>query len=247
MREPEVAILLAAGRGRRLRPATDTTPKPLLPVGYLGGGQHVVRPILDHILHALTHTSVKTVCLVTHYLEEQIHTFVGDGSRWQLTALFCHQSQMLGTAHAIHCVQQQFPHLLERATPLLICATDYILPPFYLQELVDFHTQHSAEISVSLKQLTVEQTTSRSSVRFDDEQQIIEIVEKPMRGTAPSTIGASLIYILPTSMTNYLPQVPLSARGEYELPSLVNAMVADGYVARGLIQLPPAEWSPPSL
>src|SRR5512139_1128361 len=56
------AILLAAGRGKRQRPYTDTTPKPLLPVRG--------RPTLDYVLTSVKHANVERVCIVTRHLEE---------------------------------------------------------------------------------------------------------------------------------------------------------------------------------
>jgi len=61
------AILLAAGRGTRLRPHTDSTPKPLLPVQGA--------PTLDLYLQSLTAAGVNRLVLVTHYLGEQIDAY----------------------------------------------------------------------------------------------------------------------------------------------------------------------------
>ena len=85
---PKVAVLLAAGRGKRLRPHTDHTPKPLLPING--------RPTLDFVLEAVIKAGIERVCLVTHHLEEQIHDYIGDGSRW---GLLIHWSDEQPEAH----------------------------------------------------------------------------------------------------------------------------------------------------
>ena len=54
------------------------------------------RPILHYIMDALAEAGVQSVCLVTNYLSEQIHQYVGDGSRWGVAASFRHQEQLNG-------------------------------------------------------------------------------------------------------------------------------------------------------
>ena len=81
--QPRRAVVLAAGRGRRLRPHTDHTPKPLLPVNG--------RPTLDFVLTALARAGVTDLCLVTHYLAGQIQAYVGDGTQWGMAV--CYRDQ----------------------------------------------------------------------------------------------------------------------------------------------------------
>src|SRR5204863_1123560 len=84
------AIILAAGLGTRLRPHTLTTPKPLLPVRG--------RPILDWTLAALPE-SVERVVVVTHYLAEQVESYLRDQKR-HANWVTVHQSQPRGTGDA---------------------------------------------------------------------------------------------------------------------------------------------------
>jgi MurNAc alpha-1-phosphate uridylyltransferase len=70
------AILLAAGRGERLRPLTDHTPKPLMPVRG--------KPIIEWQLDALARAGANEVVVNTAWLEEQFPLALGDGSRWGL-------------------------------------------------------------------------------------------------------------------------------------------------------------------
>jgi N-acetyl-alpha-D-muramate 1-phosphate uridylyltransferase len=70
------AILLAAGRGQRLRPLTDHTPKPLVPVGG--------RPLIEWHLLALARAGVREVVINTAWLEDQLVAALGDGTRWGL-------------------------------------------------------------------------------------------------------------------------------------------------------------------
>jgi len=71
------ALILAAGRGERMRPLTDRCPKPLLPVGG--------RPMIEWHLQALAEAGVQEVVVNTAWLEDQFPATLGDGSRWGLT------------------------------------------------------------------------------------------------------------------------------------------------------------------
>ena len=70
------ALILAAGRGERMRPLTDRTPKPLLPVRG--------RPLIEWHLMALARAGVKQVVINTAWLEAQFPAALGDGARWGL-------------------------------------------------------------------------------------------------------------------------------------------------------------------
>ena len=68
------AIILAAGRGERMRPLTDHTPKPLLPVRG--------KPLIEWHIEAMARAGVKRIVINTAWLEDQIVQTLGDGSRW---------------------------------------------------------------------------------------------------------------------------------------------------------------------
>ena len=236
---PDTAILLAAGRGKRQRPYTDTTPKPLLPVHG--------RSSLDFTLAALAQAGIRQVCLVTHHLEQQIWDYVGDGSAWGLEAVCCHQPQMLGSADALRVVLDALPGWIPREAPVLVTATDYLLPESALADLVAAHAHSGCEIAVSLKLCPPEELSARSSVDVDAGWRVSRIVEKPGPGEAPGPYTAALIYVLPPAIWEYLPRLEPSPRGEYELPTAVNLLLQDGFSAIGLVQPPPDEWSPEML
>ena len=87
------ALVLAAGRGKRLRPLTDSTPKPLLPVAGV--------PILGHTLAQLAAVGCEGVAINLHHLGEAIRRrFGGDFAGMPLT--YSEEPQLLGTLGALH-------------------------------------------------------------------------------------------------------------------------------------------------
>ena len=226
------AVLLAAGRGKRQRPYTDETPKPLLPVRG--------RATLDYVLTALTRAGIQRVCIVTHHLEEKIFEFVGNGSNWNMEATFAHQNQLRGSGDALLSLPQEWiPN-----EPVMIVATDYILEENVLLELVEAHQRYRADITMSLKECPVDNLVSRSSVDVDSDWRVKKIIEKPTRDQIMSPYAASILFILPPQVWQYLLHVEPSPRGEIEMQAAVQKMIEDGYQAYGLLQGAPKEWEP---
>ena len=225
------AVLLAAGRGKRHRPYTDVTPKPLLEVNG--------RATLDYVLSAVAKTGAERVCIVTNHLEEKIFGFVGDGSKWNLSVTFAHQNQLRGNGDAMTSVPKNWI----RDEPVLVVATDYILEENCLLDLVNTYEQHRTDIIMSLKECTADELISRSSVEVDSDWRVKRIVEKPGREEIIGPYAASILIIFPPALWEYLPWIKLSPRGEIEMQSAVQMMIEDGYEAFGLLQTAPEEWS----
>ena len=228
------AILLAAGRGKRQRPFTDTIPKPLLPARG--------RPTLDYVLLALQAAGVQRVCIVTHHLEEQIFAFAGDGSKWGLELAYAHQSELRGSGDALMSVPADW--IPDEA--VMVAATDYILAEHTLRELVQAHERSGADITISIKECPIEEFSSRSSVEVDTQWQVKRIVEKPARQEILSPYAASVLFIFPPAIWKYLPRLRPAPRGELEIQSAVQLMIDDGYRVHALLQPIPEEWSAPS-
>ena len=226
------AVLLAAGRGERQRPFTNDTPKSLL--------QANGRATLDYVLTAVLRAGVKRVCIVTNHLEEKIFEFVGDGSKWNLDVTFAHQKELRGSGDALLSV----PHQWIRDESVMVLATDYILEENILVDLVEEHEKQHTNITMSLKECSVDELMARSSVEVGSDWRVKRIIEKPKREEVLSPYAASVIYIFPHAVWNYLPRIKPSVRGEIELPDAVQMMIEDGFRAYGLLQPAPKEWKP---
>jgi len=130
------------------------------------------------------------------------------------------------------------------AGSFLLTASDYLVPlPFYKSLLQAFQQSEKA-IAVSLKRIDESELAMRSSVRFDDEGNVIEIVEKPAVGTAPSQLSANLVYVLPADIVDAIQHVKPSPRGEKEIQSAVNSYLRQHGSGVSLEQIAPEEWHP---
>ena len=229
------AVLLAAGRGKRQRPYTDVTPKPLLEVNG--------RSTLDFVLCAVSKAGVKRICIITNHLEEKIFEYVDDGSKWNLSASFAHQSELRGNGDALMSVPQSWI----QDESVLVLATDYILEEDSLLELVQAQEKYKADIVMSLKECPIEELIARSSVDVDSDWRVKRIIEKPKPEEIMSPYAASILFILPPQIWSYLPKVQPSERGEIEMQAAIDRMIQDGFKAVGVLQSAPEEWEPPLL
>ena len=87
------ALLMAAGRGTRLAPLTDHTPKPLLPVGG--------RPLIHRLVDQLTAAGITEISVNLHHLGEQIRSSLGDGEQFGAVIRYAAEPELLETGGAI--------------------------------------------------------------------------------------------------------------------------------------------------
>ena len=227
------AILLAAGRGTRLKPHTDHTPKPLL--------VHEGKPTIDYLMDSLQEAGVSDVVLVTHYLAEQLQQYAEQRAKVTDQRVRCvQQNNLSGTADALQSVLSCYPEFKDHS--FILSATDYLVPKDFFPELVQFHQSHSMGLSVSMKALPESELAGRSSIRFKNDDSIAEIVERPPVGTAPSSMGANLTFVFPGSIVPYVSEVPVSPRGEKEIQHAINSWLNAGGEGLGLLQDTPSEW-----
>jgi len=117
------AVILAGGRGERLRPLTDAVPKPLVSVAG--------RPFLDFLLGYLRRQGIGEVILLTGYLSEKIESHVGDGALFGMKIRCVREEKPLGTGGAL---KNALPFLAEE---FFFLNGDTLLP-------VDYRALHSA-------------------------------------------------------------------------------------------------------
>ena len=118
------ALILAAGRGERMRPLTDATPKPLLPVRG--------RPMIEWHLQALARAGVREVVINTAWLEEQFPAVLGDGARWGLSIRYSAEGRDHGRSlETAGGIRKALPWLAPRGDEAFwVVSGDLYLPGF---------------------------------------------------------------------------------------------------------------------
>lgn len=193
-------VILAAGKGTRLRPLTDTIPKPLVKV--LG------KSLLDHIVESLP-SSIDELIIVTGYLEEKIREHCGDTFHGRKVT-YVHQEEQKGTAHA-----------------LWLCK-DLLKGRFLFMFADDLHGPGdiARATSYSRSMLTFTTTTPEKFgivVRHPDGT-LAEIIEKPEH--APSNLASTGVMVLDDNIFKYDPYA-IETKGEYYLTNVLQEYARD--------------------
>lgn len=135
-RFPNRVVLMAGGRGRRLRPLTARTPKPMLKVGG--------KPLLEHLIEQLAAAGFSRFILAVNYLAGQIQSHFGDGSRWGVEIGYLREPRPLGTVGALGLLRER------PEEPLLVMNGD-VLAKVDFGALLDFHAAEKALATVCVK------------------------------------------------------------------------------------------------
>jgi len=198
-------IILAGGKGTRMRPLTLQTPKPLLPVAG--------RPILEWALLGLRPT-VDHVLVVVNYLKEQIEDYMARQSIFPRYTLVQQLPEPLGTGHALMCCA---PHL--QSDEFLVHNGDDLFGSRALAAL--------ARTRYGILTLPRQDQARWGVAVMDDAGRLLRLHEKPAEGTYPTPVQANIgAYKLTSAIFDY--DLPLSERGEYELTDYVSWLAATG-------------------
>jgi NDP-sugar pyrophosphorylase family protein len=127
------AIILAGGKGTRLRPYTVVLPKPLMPIGEY--------PILEVVIRQLASHGFEHVTLAVNHQAEIIRAFFGDGSKWGVRIDYSLEDQPLGTIGPLRLIGDLPQHFLVMNGDIL---TDLNYADFYAE-----HVNHNRLVTVS--------------------------------------------------------------------------------------------------
>ena len=193
-------VILAAGEGTRMRPLTETTPKPMLPVAD--------RPMVAHTADAAVTAGATELVLVVGYEAAEVRAFFGDEYRG-VPVHFARQDEQRGTADAVRAAGEFLDD------DFAVLNGDNLYDPASIAELFDH--------GPALAGIHVENPTNYGVISSVGDQ-ATGIVEKPT--DPPSTLANAGAYVFPEQATRWL-DVEESERGEYELTDVVARVIAD--------------------
>ena len=157
------AILPIAGKGVRLKPITDGTPKVLIEIAG--------KPVLGHILDNLAGSPVKEIVLIVGHMKERIMEWTEENYDDRFAFHFVTQDKQLGLGHAIYCAKD----FLEGE--IVISLGDEIFSRTYSSMLQELDSQNGVGASIGIKH--VDDSSHYGMVKTDKEGYIVQMVEKP--------------------------------------------------------------------
>jgi len=192
---------------------TATTPKPLLA---LRG-----RPIVEHIVLGLRAAGIRDLIVVTGYRGEQIEARLGNGDSLGVRVTYRRQEHAAGTARALLLARDDVGN-----EPFVLSWGDVVVDPDEYAALLERFAGTPCDVL-----LTVNRTDDPwrgAAVYVDDRWRVTQLVEKPPRGASATPWNNAGIFVFTSPIFAYAAALPPSARGEYELPQAIAAMIAAG-------------------
>ncbi|HUX47641.1 MAG TPA: glucose-1-phosphate thymidylyltransferase, partial [Dehalococcoidia bacterium] len=205
------ALVLAAGKGTRLKPLTNTVPKHLLPVGD--------KPVLFHVLNYVKEAGIKDIGVVVSpesgpYIEEAI----GTGSEWGGQITFIVQAEPLGLAHAVKVAQGFLGD-----SPFLMLLGDNLVQEGVKDFLNEFHTSNS-DASILLRE--VSDPRAFGVAELDSSGKVIHMAEKPKK--PKSNLAIIGVYLFTAEIHKAIAQTKPSWRGELEITDAIQKLLEMG-------------------
>ena len=199
-----VGILLVGGFGTRLKPLTDESPKPMLPVAGL--------PVTEHQILAAKKAGVHTLVLATSYLADVFTPYFGDGSKWGMKILYAVEKEPLGTGGAIRNAAE----LLGRDEPVVIFNGD-VLSRHSIADQIKFHTDNKADVTLHL--IDVEDARAYGCVPTDAKGRVSAFLEK-MDNPVTRSINAGC-YVFSPEVIDEIPLGKVVSVERETFPALV--------------------------
>ncbi|MFZ9628435.1 MAG: sugar phosphate nucleotidyltransferase [Ilumatobacteraceae bacterium] len=203
------AVVLVGGFGTRLRPLTETVPKPMLPVGHL--------PIIERLVANLARGGVTEVTLALGFKPEPFIEAFPDGTCAGVALRYAVEPAPLDTAGAI-----RFAADASGIDDTFVVANGDVLTDLDVSALVAFHRQRRAEATIHL--IAVPDPSAFGVVALDGEGRVERFVEKPAPGTEPSNLVNAGTYVLEPSVLGRIPVAEKTSIERVTFP----AVVADG-------------------
>ena len=200
-----VGILLVGGFGTRLKPLTNDSPKPMLPVAGL--------PVTEHQILAAKKAGVHTLVLATSYLAEVFTPYFGDGSKWGIKILYAVEKEPLGTGGAIRNAAQ----LLGRDEPIVIFNGD-VLSRHSIADQIAFHIEKKADVTLHL--IDVEDARAFGCVPTDESGRVTAFLEK-MDNPVTNSINAGC-YVFSPEVIDEIPLGHVVSIERETFPALVS-------------------------
>lgn len=200
-RHPNRVLLMAGGVGRRLRPLTDSVPKPMLNIGG--------RPILETILSAFAAQGFEHFYISVNYRAEVIRAHFGDGSKWKVRIEYVEESEPLGTAGALSLLPAP------SVDPLFVMNAD-LLTRVDFEALRDFHVATGAAATMCVREYAVE--VPYGVIEMEGGR-LVNIAEKP---SFSHFINAGIYLLSPDAVAS----VPFGR--PYDMTSLFRDLIARG-------------------
>ena len=213
----ERAVILAAGRGTRMRELTAELPKPMIEVRG--------KPVLQHIIEGLRDAGIRGCLIVVGYRADAVQDFFGDGSRYNVAIQYAMQTVQDGTGRVVDLARD-----FAGNGPFILAYGDILVDPANYNRVVDLPNDVEAILTV-----TRGEDVSKGGAAFvNDEMELVDLREKPRPGEPTSPWYNAGLYAFRISIFDFTAKLKPSPRGEYELTDAIRDLAQAGKKVKAL-------------
>jgi len=220
MARPQVVgVILAAGKGARMYPFSERSPKPILPI--------LNRPLLVHQLEVMRSCGIEDVHIVVGHLGYLIASTLGDGAKYGVRVHFVEQETNLGLAHAVGALEAHIQ------TPFLLMLGDihFHLTQSLAPLLDEVASGESNASLVSMYEPDPEMVRRNFVIQADEHGRVTRVIEKPRY--VNSQLKGCGLYVFDQHIFDAIRRTPRTAmRDEYEITDSIQILIDDGYIVR---------------
>ena len=217
MTKIDKAVVLAAGRGTRMRELTAELPKPMIEVRG--------KPVLQHIIEGLRDARIDQLLLIIGYRADAVRDFFGDGSRYNVAIRYTTQTVQDGTGRVV-----DLGHDFVGNRPFVLAYGDILVDSANYKRVVDLPDDVEAFLTLTRG----EDVTKGGAVFLNEEMDLVDLREKPKPGEPTSPWYNAGLYAFRPSIFDFTARLKPSPRGEYELTDAIRDLAQAGKKVKAL-------------
>lgn len=194
------AIILAGGKGTRLKPYTITFPKPLMPIGDY--------PILEIVVRQLKHYGFNDIIMAVGHLKQLMQAFFNDGKRWDVNISYSMEEKPLGTAAPLQ--------LIENFQDDFLVMNGDILTNLHFDDFFQYHKDNGAVCTIASYNKPVK--INLGVLKANENNELYDYIEKP---TLHYSVSMG-IYAFKKEVLDYIP-----VNEYFDFPDLIKKLLAN--------------------
>ena len=217
MTKIDKAVILAAGRGTRMRELTNNVPKPMIEVRG--------KPVLQHLVQGLRDAGVRKLLIIVGYHAEAVRDFFGNGRSHNVVIEYATQTVQDGTGRVVNLARD-----FTDASPFVLSYGDILIGQENYKRVVDLPDDVEAVIMVTRG----EDVSKGGAVFVNEQMELVDLREKPKPGEPRSPWYNAGLYVFRPNIFEFIAKLKPSPRGEYELTDAIRGLAHSGNKVKAL-------------
>ena len=212
-----IGVIPAAGRGERMLPLTRAMPKEMVIVDG--------KPFIQYVVDGMVAAGIKTIYIITGWRKHSVLDYFGSGEKFGVDISYVVQDEILGLADAIGRVRNFVDE------PFVVgLGDDIFYPTSCVKDIIDFHEKMEPTATLSIEDVPRNEVCKYGIVKVDKDYRVLDLVEKPSIGEAPSTLAIAGIYVFNLDIFDAIKNTKPGKNNELQLTDSVKMIVNSGKI-----------------